>query len=271
LHILALSIIAVVFIHPEVVEPYMKHASKHDSAAFTIDVATPGPDGVYPPRAEPDTHQLHDYTFTIGEFFHDRKFNSEDVNVGLVITFCTFVITVMLMYGAIRGRPSYLLPFFCLQVFDFFVATLTMLGYLSYISSLKTLIAENRSIPFQQTLMEMDPQWLSLVVLVVFVSAVTVKAYFLLIVWNCYKYLCMVISQQSSQFLIGDELNHHHLAHTSADSESFLPPEYEAVIKDPHYLTKMPLMVTPPPPYSEAVPTPAVPAPQQSTTDTTQA
>ena len=44
------------------------------------------------------------------------------MNIGVVVTFCTFAMTLLLLYGAVKGKPSYLMPFFCLQVFDFCVA-----------------------------------------------------------------------------------------------------------------------------------------------------
>jgi len=47
---------------------------------------------------------------------------AEDMNVGVVVTFCTFAITLLMVFGAVKGKPSYLMPFFCLQVFDFCIA-----------------------------------------------------------------------------------------------------------------------------------------------------
>lgn len=44
---------------------------------------------------------------------------ADDVDVGALVTVCTLAITLMLIYGASRGKPAHLLPFFCLQIFDF--------------------------------------------------------------------------------------------------------------------------------------------------------
>lgn len=47
---------------------------------------------------------------------------TEDVNVALFITLCTFIVTLLLVYGAFREQPSHLMPFFFLQVFDFCIS-----------------------------------------------------------------------------------------------------------------------------------------------------
>lgn len=36
---------------------------------------------------------------------------------------CLIAISGMLVYGALKGKRSYLLPFFCLQLFDFAITT----------------------------------------------------------------------------------------------------------------------------------------------------
>lgn len=52
-----------------------------------------------------------------------------------LVCLCIIAITVMLIYGTVKGKTSYLLPFFCLQLFDFAITTLTAAGYLCYIRS----------------------------------------------------------------------------------------------------------------------------------------
>ena len=45
----------------------------------------------------------------------------EDINIEIGVKFCTLGITLLMIYGAIRGKSLYLMPFFCLQAFEFFV------------------------------------------------------------------------------------------------------------------------------------------------------
>jgi lysosomal-associated transmembrane protein len=44
-----------------------------------------------------------------------------------------------------QRQPSYLLPFFCLQIFDFCVNLLGAVGAVSYIPQLKTMLKNNVS------------------------------------------------------------------------------------------------------------------------------
>ncbi len=41
---------------------------------------------------------------------------------------------------SLQGLPGYLMPFFCLQVFDFCIYCLTVVSYVSYIPNIKTWI-----------------------------------------------------------------------------------------------------------------------------------
>ena len=56
----------------------------------------------------------------IAKFFKHWIF-TEDLNIGIGVNFCTLGITLLMIYGAVRGKSLYLMPFFCLQAFDFFV------------------------------------------------------------------------------------------------------------------------------------------------------
>ena len=51
--------------------------------------------------------------------------------------FFRFIIVCML-----QSRPGYLIPFFCLQVFDFCLTCLTVVGYMSYAPNVKLWIIE---------------------------------------------------------------------------------------------------------------------------------
>lgn len=48
---------------------------------------------------------------------------SADIDVGALVTVCTLAITLLLVYGAIKGKATHLLPFFCMQLFDFAITT----------------------------------------------------------------------------------------------------------------------------------------------------
>lgn len=46
-----------------------------------------------------------------------------DMDMGALMTVCTLAITLLLVYGTIKGKATHLLPFFCLQLFDFAITT----------------------------------------------------------------------------------------------------------------------------------------------------
>lgn len=48
---------------------------------------------------------------------------SENVDMGGIVCICMIAISLMLIYGAMKYKPSHLLPFFCLQLFDFAITT----------------------------------------------------------------------------------------------------------------------------------------------------
>ena len=62
---------------------------------------------------------------------------AEDKAVGVAVACSSLAITIMLIYGTARGRPGYIMPFFCLQAFDFCISCLTVVGYLSYMPDIK--------------------------------------------------------------------------------------------------------------------------------------
>lgn len=51
------------------------------------------------------------------------KLSLENVDMGGIVCVCMIAISLMLIYGAVKYKPSHLLPFFCLQLFDFAITT----------------------------------------------------------------------------------------------------------------------------------------------------
>jgi lysosomal-associated transmembrane protein len=75
-----------------------------------------------------------------------------------------------MIYGVVKGKPSNLLPFFFLQLFDFSITTLTAAGYLCYLRTLHRLIAESPRLPWREEIMSLDPRTLSVLVLFAFIG-----------------------------------------------------------------------------------------------------
>ncbi|XP_019617865.1 PREDICTED: lysosomal-associated transmembrane protein 4A-like [Branchiostoma belcheri] len=95
--------------------------------------------------------------------------------VALAITFFTFTMTLLMLYGAIKHRAGYLLPFFCIQVFDFTVGCLTAIGFVSYMPNIRTFMEQNPNLPYREELMKMDPQYLLLICMAIFFLVMIIK------------------------------------------------------------------------------------------------
>ncbi|CAL8086396.1 unnamed protein product [Calicophoron daubneyi] len=96
------------------------------------------------------------------------------------LAFCCF-----LVHGAVSRQPTHLLPFFFLQVFDFIISLLTVVGYMSSTSDIRLwLHTKNGSMYVNST---------SLTFLLLSISCMVLafKAYCLGMVWDCYKYLML--------------------------------------------------------------------------------
>ncbi|XP_059052061.1 lysosomal-associated transmembrane protein 4A isoform X2 [Achroia grisella] len=164
-----------------------------------------------------------------------------------LIYLCTLTITLMLIYGAARGKPAHLLPFFCLQIFDFAITVLTATGYLCYLRSIHRLVAETRRVPWRDQLLRLPAPALALVVLSAFLFAVLLKGYCINVVWRCYKYLTMRAHalQSLTPFVISGEGALSAAPYCAAPPApapySSLLPDYEEAVKQ-----------TPPPSYRAA-------------------
>lgn len=158
----------------------------------------------------------------------------KDMNVIVVMMFCSFTITLLMVYGAVKGKPSYLMPFFCLQMFDFCLTGLTAVGYLCYLPNMHRYLAENANVPFRDQLLRLNPQVLSLFVWAAFIVVMLVKSYFIGIVWRYYKYLTLrMVAHRRTIHYIESEIA------TMSMSESLLGtmpttvdlPDYETAVK----------------------------------------
>ncbi|GLH03407.1 Lysosomal-associated transmembrane protein 4B [Gryllus bimaculatus] len=259
LHVMALSVIAVMLRHPELAiddeqlarDPVLPtplssevENREHHSRLFPE----------YPELRDPSDFPAPSTMYASGEarLGHRQTFNHQNLNVGVVVTFCTFLITLLMVYGAVKGKPSYLMPFFCLQVFDFCIASLTAVGYLCYPPDVRRLVERNPQLPFREHLMEMNLQCLSLLTVCAFMGMMVLKAYFIHVVWGCYKYLSL--RQTAQQRTI------HYI---DPDSQTLLPdlPDYETALCDPRFQPPPSMKKMPPPPPSYATVAASFPSP----------
>ncbi|KAJ8959739.1 hypothetical protein NQ314_006163 [Rhamnusium bicolor] len=164
-----------------------------------------------------------------------------DIDMGALMTVCTLSITLLMVYGTIKGKATHLLPFFCLQLFDFAITTLTATGYFCYLRSVHRLVAEHWNLPFRQELLQLTPQVLSLIILTAFLTSMLWKAYWISVVWRCYKYL--TLRQQTMRNTI------HYILPEGSDRAN--EPDYPSLFRDHESAFGSALKQTPPPSYQD--------------------
>nr|CAH7720416.1 unnamed protein product [Callosobruchus chinensis] len=104
-----------------------------------------------------------------------RPIYSSDIDMGALMTGFTLSITLVMVYGTIKGKATHLLPFFCLQLFDFAITTLTATGYFCYLRSAHRLIAEHWNLPLRHELLQLSPHVLTFLVLLSFLMSIIWK------------------------------------------------------------------------------------------------
>lgn len=259
LHLMALSLIAVVVVHPEIlrqpgslgglgasgerldVKPQDVQAT--NCAEMPCTLAKQGDES----NSNADKVNS-DISLSLGNII-SHPLNTDEVNVALFITLCMFIVTLLLVYGAFRRQPSHLMPFFFLQVFDFCISSMTMIGYLSYLPNIRQLILETPAFPFQQQLLAMNTKCLTFFAMLIFISTLMAKAYCISIVWRCYKYLMLKaqVGRSVLQYLGG-------VSSGPVDQESQTLvrgqdlPDYDTAMADPQYRKKLSGMFPEPPP-----------------------
>lgn len=167
-----------------------------------------------------------------------KEFVYDNILILLLLSIGSLTITIFLVYGTLTGKPQYITPFFCIQVFTLCLSGMTMLGYFSDIPDLKKWISSLPSFPMKERILLLDNDQLTLLSLIIFVSVLSIMMYCIGVVWGCYKYL-KYREVFSSVRIYPLESNRE-----SEDTEMLLPPKYEDVIR-------MSLEEAPPPAYCE--------------------
>lgn len=121
------------------------------------------------------------------------KTHGVDHMVGVMIACLSFLITVMLVYGAALRRPSYILPFFCMQVFDLALYILASAASVSYAPQIKRSLEMNPH--FQEQFGKMNYHQFLFFLIGFCLIVLFIKSYMMSVVWACFKY-CKVLNEQ---------------------------------------------------------------------------
>lgn len=141
----------------------------------------------------------------------------------------------MLLYGIRKSKPSYLMPYFSIKVFQLVMATLATLSFYTCLPNVKLYIQSHNYFLFRNKLLSMDSQSLDLLVFAILLASILVKFYVVIIVWYCYRDMITFESFRNQNYTgSGNGYSEENNTGVKFDEESFmtLPPKYEEVIKD---------------------------------------
>ncbi|GFO36636.1 lysosomal-associated transmembrane protein 4a [Plakobranchus ocellatus] len=166
-----------------------------------------------------------------GDFFQDhaeatreQQLVKDNLCTMFGVTLIFLIASISLIYGVGKNRAVYLVPFFGLQVFDFCLTCLTVVGGFTYATNIKQWIHEQRldHLPGMNHLMCLNSEYLTLLFIMGLLMMLSIKAYLIGMVWSCYKYIQMHVASRS----VVREYS------VDPDTEQMLlPPRYEDVIK----------------------------------------
>ncbi|CAF0753017.1 unnamed protein product [Didymodactylos carnosus] len=168
-------------------------------------------------------------------FKWSRSLSQQDKCIVFFVTLSATVVTLAALYGVLTSKPSYIVPYFLIKVFNVIVSVLTMLGFYAYLPDITMWIRMQPNFPFKQNLLELGQQTLQLVLFAFLLFIVLAKLYIAAVVWYAYGYITALNVARSTGTTADDE---------TTSAELYSPPKYEEAIKQEHYYS-----VLPPPPY----------------------
>ncbi|CAF1082866.1 unnamed protein product [Rotaria sp. Silwood1] len=147
----------------------------------------------------------------------------------LLVFFIVFSATILVLghiVGILINKPSYIVPYFLIKVFNVIVSILSMLGFYAYMSDIKAWLRMQPEFPFKENLMQLDAQTLQLVVFAFLLFIILAKLYIAAVIWYCYSYITALTMART----IGTISTHNDDSQTIM-GDMYSPPKYEEAIK----------------------------------------
>jgi len=164
--------------------------------------------------------------------------NRQDKCVVFFVVFSATILILAHICGILTNKPSYIVPYFLIKVFNVIISILSMLGFYAYMPDIKIWLRMQPDFPFKLNLLQLDAQTLQLVVFAFLLFVILAKLYIAAIIWYCYGYITALTMARtitshsdSSQRIIG---------------EMYSPPKYEEAIKSNYQQQE----TDSPPPYT---------------------
>jgi hypothetical protein len=92
-----------------------------------------------------------------------------------MILICSIISSILLIYGILKNKACYIMPYFCIKVFHVIIATLTTLGFYSAIPNVKLWLTRMNGLPYKHYLLNIDKQTLDLLVFIILLIFIMIK------------------------------------------------------------------------------------------------
>ncbi|XP_034029726.1 lysosomal-associated transmembrane protein 4B-like [Thalassophryne amazonica] len=158
----------------------------------------------------------------------------DDANmcIASAVSLLMILICGMAAYGAYKLRATWIIPFFCYQIFDFALNTLVAVSIVVYPNTVQDYLQQlPENFPYKDEIAAFSNLGLVVIVLIFIGCILTFKAYLIACVWSCYRY----VSEGAPSGV---------LLYVMTNDTAVLLPPYD----DPFAVLPKP----PPPPYSTA-------------------
>ncbi|XP_036416579.1 lysosomal-associated transmembrane protein 4B-like isoform X2 [Colossoma macropomum] len=136
--------------------------------------------------SDPDQYHL-----TSAELANDLDV-MDDANmcIASAISLLMIVICGMAIYGAYKLHAAWIIPFFSYQVFDFALNALVAVSVVVYPNTIHDYLQQlPGNFPYKEEIMSMSNTCLVLIVLLFITCILAFKAYLMVCVWSCYRYV----------------------------------------------------------------------------------
>ncbi|CAF1150677.1 unnamed protein product [Rotaria sordida] len=169
----------------------------------------------------------HFYSYDDFMTFHwIQSLSQRDKCIVFVIIFSVTMLILAHICGVITNKPSYIVPYFLIKVFNVIIAILTMLGFYAYLPDIKAWLQMQSHFPYKNYLLEFDGQTLQLLVFTSLLFLILVKLYIVAIIWYCYGYItALTMARTIGTFTTYTDVPQPIIG------EMYSPPKYEEAIK----------------------------------------
>lgn len=152
--------------------------------------------------------------------------NQQDKCLVIFVVFSATILILAHIFGILNNKPSYIVPYFLIKVFNVIVSVLSMLGFYAYMPDVTVWLRLQPDFPLKQNLLELDSQTLQLVVFAFLLFVILAKLYIAAIIWYCYGYITALTMARAigtySTYTDGSQ---------AVTDEMYSPPKYEEAIK----------------------------------------